>query len=504
MNFLKSMKYELFDRFSLRLKLFGLVLLMLFALLFSIVGAYHIIDKVKIGGQVYRGIELKTERVDALAKTRVNVSMLNSILKSQIFEGYTPNDLGGLNSTIERIDETISIMGSELDFSNKEGKFCCGSCHSGSNLAEMKEYNDQAAASWKAMKHDIIGKILSALKAGEDDTAYEIFDGKYFQSFFALMDTSKQEIDLLREALGEVRNTVGREANFLLLLYTVGGLISMALLIGMSVLFVEVVVRVIRRNTGQLAESSSRITSEMQSTSSATQANADMASEMASSLEETSASLEEISSMIQQNDVNSKEAHEAVLKNSEISKRTNSDMKEMHASMQCIKSDSDKISSTIHEIESIAFQTNLLALNAAVEAARAGEHGQGFAVVAEEVRNLAQRTANAAKNSQDLISQAIQNVKQGLATLDTVSRSAKETEESSQYVSDLIDEIAKASHQQASGIMQINQAISQMDAGIQKLAANSEELAAVSHAVEEQVQNLHASVEGLSLLIDGS
>jgi len=504
MNFLESMKFELFDRFSLRLKLFGLVLLILFALLFSIVGAYNIINKVKIGGQIYRGIELKTERVDALAKTRVNVSMLNSILKSQIFEGFTPNDLGGLTSTMERIDETISMMGSELDFSNKENSFFCGSCHDESRLSEMKEYNDRAAASWETMKHDINDKILPSLKAGEDDTAYEVFDGDYFRRFFAIMDNSKQEIDLLREALQEVRNTVGKDANFLLLIYTIGGVVTMAMLVSLSVLFVEVVVRVIRRNSSQLAESSSRITSEMQSTSSATQANAAMAGEMAASLEETGASLEEVTSMIQQNDVNSKEAHEAVLKNSEISKRTNADMKEMQASMQCIKSDSDKISSTIREIESIAFQTNLLALNAAVEAARAGEHGQGFAVVAEEVRNLAQRTTNAAKNSQDLISQAIQNVKQGLATLDTVSRSAKETEESSQHVSDLIDEIAKASHQQASGIMQINQAISQMDAGIQKLAANSEELAAVSHAVEEQVQNLHASVEGLSLLIDGS
>jgi len=228
-----------------------------------------------------------------------------------------------------------------------------------------------------------------------------------------------------------------------------------------------------------------------------------MATEMAASLEETGASLEEITSMIRQNDLNSRESHKAVMTNSEISKKTNAEMQEMLANMQCIKADSDKISATIKEIESIAFQTNLLALNAAVEAARAGEHGQGFAVVAEEVRNLAQRTATAAKNSQDLINQAIRNVNKGLTTVATVTSSAKEALDSSESVSARIDEIAKASQQQAEGITHINQAIGQMDGSIQKLAANSEELAAASQEVEEQLHNLHYGVEDLNQLING-
>jgi len=498
-----NLQAVLFDRFSLRQKLFGLVLLMFFALLFSIFGAYYIINRVKIGGYVYRGIELKTERIDELARTRVNVSMLNSILKSQIFEGYTPDTLSGLTSTLGRIDETMGKLESELEVPEQKNGFSCRNCHSVSHQSNIKEYTDQAASAWDSMKSAINDKILPALANGDSDSAYEIFDGDYYDNYVQIMENTKQDVDTIREALETVRNSVSREARSLLLYYIFGGFVCMVLLIGMSVLFVEMVARIILKSARQLEEGSSRITEEMSTASSATQANADMAGAMAASLEQTSASLEEITSMIQQNDVNSKEAHGAVKKNSEISKRTNADMKEMLASMEAIKEDSDQISATIREIESIAFQTNLLALNAAVEAARAGEHGQGFAVVAEEVRNLAQRTANAAKNSQDLISQAIQNVKKGLVTVDTVAKSVQDTQESSQSVSILINEIAQASHQQSEGIMQINQAVSQMDGGIQKLAANSEELAAVSHAVEEQLGDLHFSIEGLNKLING-
>jgi len=499
-----DLKVVLFDRFSLRQKLFGLVLLMLFALLFSIAGAYYIIDTVKIGSHVYRGIELKTERIDELARTRVNVSMLNSILKSQILEGYTPDALSGLNSTLGRIDETIAKLESELEVTTQKDGISCRSCHEAEHQSEIKEYTDQAAAAWSSMKTAIKDKILPSLASGDDDTAYEIFDGDYYDRYFQIMESTKQEVDAIREALDTVRNSVIRQAKSLMLYYVAGGLICMVLLVCMSVLFVEMVSRIILKSARQLEEGSSRITEEMSTASSATHANAEMAGAMAASLEQTSASLEEITSMIQQNDVNSKEAHSAVIKNSDISKRTNADMKEMLASMEAIREDSDQISSTIREIESIAFQTNLLALNAAVEAARAGEHGHGFAVVAEEVRNLAQRTANAAKNSQDLISQAIQNVKKGLVTVDTVAKSARETQESSQSVSILINEIAQASHQQADGIIQINQAVSQMDGGIQKLAANSEELAAVSQAVEDQLGDLHLSIEGLNELINGA
>lgn len=493
-----------FDRFSLRVKLFGIVFLMILSLMCSISGAYYIISKVEIGGRIYKGIELKTEQIDILAKVRVDVTMMDSILKSQIFDHDDPATLSGLNSNLKGIDAALTGMVAALNPPhNVAGQLFCGSCHSAADISGVKKFVDRTAASWAAMKSDTVNRILPALDKGDQKTARAVFEGEYSGRFYDIMHNTKREIDLLRNSLTAVRNATGNRSGLLLKLYIVGGLISMVALIGLSVLLVEVIARIISRNADQAAESTSSITDEMMGSSSATQANADLAAEMAASLEETGASLEEITLKVRQNEAHSREAHKAVIGNREVSKRTNSDMKEMQAVMQCIKSDSDKISMIIQEIEGIAFQTNLLALNAAVEAARAGENGHGFSVVAQEVRTLAQRTADAAMNSQKLISQAIQNVDKGLTTMKTVAHSARETEESAQQVSNLIDKIAQGSHQQADGISQINRAVIQMDDGINRLAANSEELATFSKAIDEQLQDVQGVVDNLHLLIKG-
>jgi methyl-accepting chemotaxis protein len=228
-----------------------------------------------------------------------------------------------------------------------------------------------------------------------------------------------------------------------------------------------------------------------------------MASEMAAALEETSASLEEITAMTQQNDENSSLANSAIQENASISAKASQSMENMQTSMANIKKDSDAIAKFIGEIESIAFQTNLLALNAAVEAARAGEAGAGFAVVAEEVRNLAQRTAESAKKSSDLVGQALGNVAKGLSQATTVVKESQQVTEGSHKISILIGEISTASHEQSQGISQITTGVTEMDRSTQQLAANAEELAAASEAVNGQTLILRDNINTLNALLEG-
>jgi methyl-accepting chemotaxis protein len=169
-------------------------------------------------------------------------------------------------------------------------------------------------------------------------------------------------------------------------------------------------------------------------------------------------------------------------------------MSRMSTSIQKIKESSDQTAKIVKTIDEIAMQTNLLALNAAVEAARAGEAGRGFAVVAEEVRNLAQRSAQAAKNTADMIGESVRNADDGVKIATEVSTSFDRIAGSSKKVNDLIAEIAAASKEQAAGIKQVNDAVSQMDKVTQQNAANAEESASASEELSSQAAELQAMV----------
>ncbi len=212
--------------------------------------------------------------------------------------------------------------------------------------------------------------------------------------------------------------------------------------------------------------------------------------EEASALEEISASLEEISGMTRNNADNANEAQVLAKVQEDSVKKGQEAMGRMNRAIADIKSSSDETAKIVKTIDDIAFQTNLLALNAAVEAARAGDAGRGFAVVAEEVRNLALKSADAAKNTAQMIEDSIGNAEQGVAIADEVTKALKETTENMAKVNNLIREIAAASQEQAKGIEQVATATNQMDKSVQQNAANSEESASASEELSAQAQYL--------------
>ncbi|MHA4866909.1 methyl-accepting chemotaxis protein [Duganella sp. PWIR1] len=239
----------------------------------------------------------------------------------------------------------------------------------------------------------------------------------------------------------------------------------------------------VRNGTDLIATASTEIAAGNQDLSSRTE-------EQASSLEETASSMEQLTSTVRFNAENARQANELAISASEIATRGGSVVGEVVNTMGSINDSSRKIVDIISVIDGIAFQTNILALNAAVEAARAGEQGRGFAVVASEVRNLAQRSAAAAKDIKGLINDSVQKVQIGSELVDKAGQTMDEIVQSISRVTQIMTQISNASEEQSLGIAQVNDAITQMDQVTQQNAALVEEAAAAAESMQEQSAKL--------------
>jgi methyl-accepting chemotaxis protein len=246
-------------------------------------------------------------------------------------------------------------------------------------------------------------------------------------------------------------------------------------------------VQTVRSGTETIATASGEVAAGSQDLSSRTE-------QQAGSLEETASSMEELTSTVKQNADNARQANMLAESASNVATRGGSVIEQVVGTMREIQDASGKIADIIGVIDGIAFQTNILALNAAVEAARAGEQGRGFAVVAGEVRNLAQRSAAAAKEIKGLIVDSTGKVADGSKLVGEAGSTMREIVDSVRRVTDIMTEITTASHEQSGGIEQINQAIAQMDEATQQNAALVEQTSAAAEAMQDQAARLAQAV----------
>jgi len=281
-----------------------------------------------------------------------------------------------------------------------------------------------------------------------------------------------------------------------LFLFVLAATTTVTILLSNSVAkIIQEVVHQIRSSSREVADASNRLNE-------ASHTLADGSSRQAASLEESSASLEELSSMTKANAENAGKGNELSKQTRAAAEQGVSDVKQMSGAMETIKASSHDIAKIIKTIDEIAFQTNILALNAAVEAARAGEAGMGFAVVAEEVRGLAQRSANAAKETEAQITSAITNIEGGAVITAKMASSLNVISEKAHQLDAISSETASAATQQNEGITQISTAVGEMDKVTQENAAGAEESASAASELSAQAEMLKEAVAKLSQLVE--
>ena len=341
---------------------------------------------------------------------------------------------------------------------------------------------------------------LTLQKAIEQQQATRSARGTaYFAFATEISDVAQNAVTAMRGQALQSETGLGQTVSLLV----VGSAVAVLLGIATAVVITRGTNRILSRIVGVLASGADETAASAQLVSSASQQLAAGASEQASSLEETSASLEEMAGTTHQNAENAGKAGEFTRQAREAADHGTTDMQEMAASMQAIKGSSDEIAKIIRDIDEIAFQTNILALNAAVEAARAGESGAGFAVVAGEVRTLAQRSASSAREITGKIETALSRTAQGVAICAKVESRLGEIAGKIRDVDTLVNEVVAASKEQNTGTSQVSTAVAQMDKVTQDTAASAEECASAAEELSSQAVALQDAVNELQLLVHG-
>ncbi len=431
----------------------------------------------------------------------------------------TAKKLDLVNGTRARVQEAVGAMrGGQLAHINNDPervrtnkqKMDAAATRVAEQIAEMRPLLQTEAgkaslntiqtnlANWKPLSEQYL-ELASQKKIAE---AHQLMNQRVMPLITemenAAQDLIKQQREFLSASAVTAEADVSR-ARWLVLVF-----IGLSLAVGAVVIAtVRQISRSLQHAVTELSEGAEQTASAASQVSSSSQVLAQGSSEQAASLEETSASSEEINSMARKNTENSRSAAELVSSSQQKFGEANRALDGMVVAMGEINSQSDRISRIIKTIDEIAFQTNILALNAAVEAARAGEAGMGFAVVADEVRNLAQRCAQAAKDTAAMIEESIAKSNDGKVKVDQVAASIRAVTEEAGRIKMLVDEVSLSSQEQARGIDQIGKAITQMEQVTQRNAASAEESAAAAEELNAQSETMRGVVERLTAMVGG-
>jgi signal transduction histidine kinase len=351
-----------------------------------------------------------------------------------------------------------------------------------------------------ALRPGEIGEIRYPWKnEGDAESRMKIVRLMYFEPWDWIIGAGSY-VDEFYAAEQQVA-AIGREANMLLLIVSGSALVAAC---GIWFVIARGLAGRIMGIVRQLREGSVQVAGASDQVSSSSQSLAQGATEQASSLEEITASIEEMASQTKQNSASAGEAKTLADAARENADKGAEAMRRMSGAIDDIKQSSDETAKIISTIDEIAFQTNLLALNAAVEAARAGEAGKGFAVVAEEVRNLAQRSAEAARNTAEMIEGSVKNADNGVSIGKEVGDVLAQIVDGNRKVSELVAEISAASNEQSQGIDQVSTAVGQLDQVTQSSAANAEESASSAEELSAQAEEMHRIVQQLRNVVGGS
>lgn len=358
----------------------------------------------------------------------------------------------------------------------------------------------------KTIRKDFWGNMDIALSLAHNNNtsaAYQRYmSNKSNESAYrgAILDLMKMQKETSQKVFEENEKS-SATANTLLI---VVGLAALSLMVSLGMIIANAITKPIHHAIGELTTGSSEVSAASSQVEAASESLAEGTTEQAASIQETSSTLEETASMVQQNNDNTKQAAIMAKNAKEYAQKSNHEMSVMMTSMDNLKQSSNEIAKIIKVIDEIAFQTNLLSLNAAVEAARAGDAGKGFAVVAEEVRNLAQRSAQAAKDTAAIIENNITLSENSVVIARNVNESLVQIDEESRKVSELLEEISTATDEQARGINEINKAIQQMEQVMQSNSATAEESASASRELASQAANVNEIVRSLIKLVEGA